>query len=216
LFFKFVYRIQVEGPFFCAPFSVHFLCPSSFFFQCVRGVVDPPVSAFSLSLYRHPFLSLSLYRHPFLYTLFSSHFTLIINNPVSSFFCIFTCVSETTLWWMSVWFECGGRLLGIWVGTWGRSFRWGSSVCCFSFKNTSRGTIPCQHCHFLQCSVFFATWDHGRRRPDEGFGFSCRFGCQWGYHCVWIVLIHKSCLQFSLSRFIINNNKVSTCMWQPR
>ncbi len=38
--------------------------------QCVRGVLDPPVSAFSLSLYRHPFL----------YTLFSSRFTLIINN----------------------------------------------------------------------------------------------------------------------------------------
>jgi hypothetical protein len=36
----------------------------------VRGVLDPPVSAFSLSLYRHPFL----------YTLFSSRFTLIINN----------------------------------------------------------------------------------------------------------------------------------------
>ncbi len=99
--------------------------------QCVRGVLDPPVSAFSLSLYRHPFLytlfssrftliinnkkcfpavsfcettrtrlticlpaqrvrgvldppvsafSLSMYRHPFLYTLFNSHFTLIINN----------------------------------------------------------------------------------------------------------------------------------------
>ncbi len=38
--------------------------------QCVRGVLDPPFSAFSLSLYRHPFL----------YTLFSSRFTLIINN----------------------------------------------------------------------------------------------------------------------------------------
>jgi hypothetical protein len=38
--------------------------------QCVRGVLDPPVSAFSLSLYRHPFL----------YTLFSSRFTLTINN----------------------------------------------------------------------------------------------------------------------------------------
>jgi hypothetical protein len=38
--------------------------------QCIRGVLDPPVSVFSLSLYRHPFL----------YTLFSSHFTLIINN----------------------------------------------------------------------------------------------------------------------------------------
>jgi hypothetical protein len=40
--------------------------------QCVRGVLDPPVSAFSLSLYRHPFL----------YTLFNSRFTLIINNNV--------------------------------------------------------------------------------------------------------------------------------------
>jgi hypothetical protein len=38
--------------------------------QCVRGVLDPPVSTFSLSLYRHPFL----------YTLFSYRFTLIINN----------------------------------------------------------------------------------------------------------------------------------------
>jgi hypothetical protein len=38
--------------------------------QCVRGFLDPPVSAFSLSLYRHPFL----------YTLFTSRFTLIINN----------------------------------------------------------------------------------------------------------------------------------------
>jgi hypothetical protein len=41
--------------------------------QCVRGVLDPPVSA----------ISLSLYRHPFLYTLFSSRFTLIINNNTS-------------------------------------------------------------------------------------------------------------------------------------
>ncbi len=38
--------------------------------QCIRGVLDPPVSA----------LSLSIYRHPFLYTLCSSRFTLIINN----------------------------------------------------------------------------------------------------------------------------------------
>ncbi len=37
----------------------------------MRGVLDPLVSAFSLSLYRHPFL----------YTLFRSRFTLIINNP---------------------------------------------------------------------------------------------------------------------------------------
>jgi hypothetical protein len=34
------------------------------------GVLDPPISVFSLSLYRHPFL----------YTLFTSRFTLIINN----------------------------------------------------------------------------------------------------------------------------------------
>jgi hypothetical protein len=27
-----------------------------------------------------------------------------------------------------VWFGCGGRLLGIWVGTWGRGFRCGASV----------------------------------------------------------------------------------------
>jgi hypothetical protein len=39
----------------------------------MRGVLDPPVSAFSLSLYRHPFL----------YTLFTSRFTLIINNKPS-------------------------------------------------------------------------------------------------------------------------------------
>ncbi len=38
--------------------------------QCMWGVLDPSVSEFSLSLYRHPFL----------YTLFSSLFTLIINN----------------------------------------------------------------------------------------------------------------------------------------
>ena len=38
--------------------------------QCIRGVLDPPVSVFILSLHRHPFL----------YTLFSSRFTLIINN----------------------------------------------------------------------------------------------------------------------------------------
>ena len=38
--------------------------------HCVRRVLDPPVSTFSLSLYRHPFL----------YTLFNSRFTLIINN----------------------------------------------------------------------------------------------------------------------------------------
>ncbi len=38
--------------------------------QCIRDVLDSPVSSFSLSLYRPPFL----------YTLFSSRFTLIINN----------------------------------------------------------------------------------------------------------------------------------------
>jgi hypothetical protein len=42
--------------------------------QCVRGVLDPPVSGFSLSLYRHTFL----------YTLVSSRFTLIINNNSDS------------------------------------------------------------------------------------------------------------------------------------
>jgi hypothetical protein len=40
----------------------------------MRGVTDPSVSAFSLSLYRHPFI----------YTLFSSRFTLIINHRFSS------------------------------------------------------------------------------------------------------------------------------------
>jgi hypothetical protein len=40
---------------------------------CVRRfILDPPVSVFSLSLYRHPFL----------YTLFTSRFTLIINNEI--------------------------------------------------------------------------------------------------------------------------------------
>jgi hypothetical protein len=38
--------------------------------QCMWGVLDPSVSTFSLSLYRHPFI----------YTLFSSRFTLITNN----------------------------------------------------------------------------------------------------------------------------------------
>jgi len=38
--------------------------------QCIRDVLDPPVSLFSLSLYRHPFQ----------YTLCISRFTLIINN----------------------------------------------------------------------------------------------------------------------------------------
>jgi len=51
---------------------------------------------------------------------------------------------------------CGGRLLGIWVGTWGRGFRCGASVFCSSFKNAVRGTIPCQ-CHFLQLIDFFVT-----------------------------------------------------------
>jgi hypothetical protein len=27
----------------------------------------------------------------------------------------------------------------------------------------------------------------GRRRPGEGFGFSCRLGCKWGCHRIWIV-----------------------------
>jgi hypothetical protein len=49
--------------------------------QCVRGVLDPPVSAFSLSLYRHTFL----------YTLFSSRFTLIINNNVFTSTDYFRC-----------------------------------------------------------------------------------------------------------------------------
>jgi len=38
--------------------------------QCMRGVLDPPVSTFSLSLYQHPFLCV----------LFICRFTLIINN----------------------------------------------------------------------------------------------------------------------------------------
>jgi hypothetical protein len=41
--------------------------------QCVRGVLDPPVSGFSLSLYRHPFL----------YTLCSSLFTLLLKAEVA-------------------------------------------------------------------------------------------------------------------------------------
>jgi hypothetical protein len=40
-----------------------------FFLFFLFSLLDPPVSAFSLSLYRHPFL----------YTLFRSRFTLIIN-----------------------------------------------------------------------------------------------------------------------------------------
>jgi hypothetical protein len=54
--------------------------------QCVRGVLDPPVSAFSLSLYRHPFL----------YTLFSSRFTLIINNKLNKKHLEEVCNSECT------------------------------------------------------------------------------------------------------------------------
>jgi hypothetical protein len=50
---------------------------------------------------------------------------------------------------VGAWFGCGGRLIDFWVGTWGRGFRCGVSGVCFRFKNTSRGTIPCQ-CHFLQ------------------------------------------------------------------
>jgi hypothetical protein len=42
--------------------------------QCMWDVLDPPVSEFSLSLYRHPFL----------YTLLTSRFTLIINNKSTS------------------------------------------------------------------------------------------------------------------------------------
>ncbi len=42
--------------------------------QSVRGVLDPPVSVFSLSLYRHPFL----------HTLFTSRFLLIINNNINN------------------------------------------------------------------------------------------------------------------------------------
>jgi hypothetical protein len=38
--------------------------------QCMCGVLDRSVSSFSLSLYRHPLI----------YTLFSSRFTLLINN----------------------------------------------------------------------------------------------------------------------------------------
>jgi hypothetical protein len=38
-----------------------------------------------------------------------------------------------------------------------------------------------------QCNVFFVTSGNGRRRLGEGFVFSCRVGCLWGYHRVWIV-----------------------------
>jgi hypothetical protein len=52
-------------------------------FTCVRGVLDPPVSVFSLSLHRHPFL----------YTHFSSRFTLIINKKKK-----LTCRSGVSVW----------------------------------------------------------------------------------------------------------------------
>jgi hypothetical protein len=82
--------------------------------QCMRGVLDPPVSAFSLSLYRHPFLytlfssrftlvinnSLSLYRHPFLYTLFSSRFTLVINNKTCWWECFVLSALEKFVGWV--------------------------------------------------------------------------------------------------------------------
>ena len=66
-----------------------------------------------------------------------------------------------------------------------RGFRCGVSDVGFSFKNTARATIPWS-CHFLQRSVFFATWGNGRWRPVEDFGFSCRFGCRWGGRRVWL------------------------------
>ncbi len=65
--------------------------------QCIRGVLDPPVSVFSLSLYRHPFL----------YTLFSSRFTLIINInfrvqsliiPAPTFMCSLTVKKSSSRW----------------------------------------------------------------------------------------------------------------------
>ncbi len=60
-----------------------------------------------------------------------------------------------------------------------------------------------------QWRVFFTTWGNGRRRPDDGFGFTCRLGCQWGYHRVWIVHstntfvrhVDSSTLTFSLSSY---------------
>jgi hypothetical protein len=42
--------------------------------QCMRGVLDSPVSEFSLSLYRHPSI----------YILFNSLFTSIINKPTKT------------------------------------------------------------------------------------------------------------------------------------
>ncbi len=46
--------------------------------------------------------------------------------------------SFTLVWWMGVWFGCSGSLLGIWVSTLDRGFRYGASVVCFSFKNAVR------------------------------------------------------------------------------
>jgi hypothetical protein len=34
-----------------------------------------------------------------------------------------------------MWLGCGEYLIGFWVGTWGRVFRYGASVVFFSFKN---------------------------------------------------------------------------------
>jgi hypothetical protein len=39
---------------------------------------------------------------------------------------------------VGVWFGCGEHLIGFWVGTWGRGFRYGASIVRFSFKNVVR------------------------------------------------------------------------------
>ncbi len=67
-----------------------------------------------------------------------------------------TCSSNTFAWWVGVWFGYGGCLIDIWVGTWDRDFHCGSWDFCFSFKNTSRGTVP-REWPLPQVNVFFTT-----------------------------------------------------------
>ena len=95
-----------------------------------------------------------------------------------------------------MWFGCGGRLIDTWVDTWGRGFRCCASDLGFGFEIATRATIPWLR-PLPQRSVFFTTSDNGRRSPGEGFDFSFRFGCQWGYHRVWIVCSSITFVDFS-------------------
>ncbi len=118
--------------------------------QCVRGVLDPPVSVFSLSLYRHPFL----------YTLFSSRFTLIINNNIH-------------------FVRVGGYIVNCQTFILTGSYRW--PLFC-SFRSSDCGNTT-WHVPLPPRGVFCSAKSESRKHPRQGWSFTYQLKYWWDtYH----------------------------------